>query len=156
MYVAQKFKTFSCSNHIATFSSLILYHHWIAKNFNTYFLNSQSRFWGQEYREMGGLWARCCICCKKSLKLLQIAVTVKWKLLSIPYFLKAFKRYLHIYRSILNDLKQPEGFAATCQNLQQPPKSLKSAILRQNGNWPLTKTNWNSIPMTSEALRLLF
>ena len=127
-----------------------------SENFCRCLWTSQSRFQGQKYRKMGESWATCSICCKKHLKLLQIASTIKWKHLSIPYFLKVFIQYWHIYWSILNNLKQLKGFAATCQNLQQPPKSLKSAILRQNGYWPLTKTNWNSIPMTSEALRLLF
>ena len=61
---------------------------------------------------------------KNYLKLLPIAVTDKQKHLSISNFLEAFILYLYIYWSILNDLKQPEGFAATCQNLQQPQKSL--------------------------------
>ena len=106
-------------------------------------------------RENGHLWRsfdrgpHAAFAAKNYLKLLPIAVTDKQKHLSISNFLEAFILYLYIYWSILNDLKQPEGFAATCQSLQQPQKSLKSAILRQNGNWPLVKMHWYSIPMTS-------
>ena len=37
-------------------------------------------------------------------------------------------------------MKQPEGFVATCQSLQQPQKSLKYVILGQNGDCLIRKT----------------
>ena len=40
-----------------------------SENLYTRLLTSQTRFQGQKYRKMGGSWAACSICCKKSLKL---------------------------------------------------------------------------------------
>ena len=105
---------------------------------------------------MAGSPRSCSICCKKPLNLLQIDVIDYWKHLLIPQFLDALECYLHIYYSTFNHLEQLEGFAATCQSLQQPQKPLKSSAFKQNGNWPLAKTDSDSIPVTSKALRLLF
>ena len=140
---------------VTIFLSLILYHRWVAKT-SAMSLDFAITFPRPKILKNGWIVGHMQHLLQKHFELLQIASTVKWKHLSIPHFLEAFLQYFHIHWSILNVLKQLEGFAATCQNLQQPPKSLKSAILRQNGYWPLTKTNWNSIPMTSEALRLFF
>ena len=40
-----------------------------SENLYSCLLTSQTRFQGQKYRKMGGSWAACSICCKKSLKL---------------------------------------------------------------------------------------
>ena len=64
LHDAQRFMIFSCSKLKATFFSMIPYHHWMAKT-------STQIFWPrnhhrQKYQKMGGSWARCSICCKKS------------------------------------------------------------------------------------------
>ena len=156
VYDAQRFMIFSCSKLKATFFSMIPYHHWMAKTSTQISWPRNHNSEAKNIKKWADRGPDAAYAAKNLLKLLQIAVTVEWKHLSIPCFLEAFLQYLRIYWSILNVLKQPKGFAATCRNLQQPLKSLKSAILKQNGNWPMTKTNWNSITMTSEALRLLF
>ena len=134
---------------LTTFFSLITCHHWIVETHMDVFRPRHPDSEAKNTEKWVDRGPHAAFAAKNLLKLLPIAVTDKQKHLSISNFLEAFILYLYIYWSILNDLKQPEGFAATCRNLQQPQKSLKSAILRQNGNWPLVKMHWYSIPMTS-------